>query len=504
MATANKSTGLQIALVFTVMATIIALVVAFLQYKRGNERDEQLTAEKAERTKVDGEYRVAMADVQTLKDILGWPNTAEVGKPQQEGDATVIGQCKKLLAEVLPGDTPPTVEATLHRLDADLNSVRQERGALKDQTLKLNDRIAALQGEYQKLVDAHEKARRDAEKDLNEAQASKENTVKEKEKELADRQAAVQELQATTQRQTQEMAQYKETSKKQTDNLEKINRDLRVEKERVDKASFEVPSGYVQLVDLDTKLVWINRGGADSLRKGTTFSVYKQINKGVARGSQDIKGAIEVTRIVGPHQAEARITRARIDEPIVAGDPIYTPLWRPGVKERFAVVGIIDLDNDGVSDRDVLHELVAASNGEIIDEVDDQGIRHPPQGAITVATKFLVIGKIPDYSQSRADQKEAHSRISALKKKMVDEAMENGVRVVSMEDFLNYIGYDAGRRIWRPGITEKWNLRSGGEGNVARPGSTIRQESGGTTSGVFSGKGNPRRESSGVRTPAGQ
>ena len=74
-----------------------------------------------------------------------------------------------------------------------------------------------------------------------------------------------------------------------------------------------------------------------------------------------------------------------------------------------------------------------------------------------------------------------------------------------MEDFLNYIGYDPGRRIWRPGITEKWNLRSGGEGNVARPGPVgVRQESGGTTSGVFSGKGNPRRESGGVRTPANQ
>ena len=44
---------------------------------------------------------------------------------------------------------------------------------------------------------------------------------------------------------------------------------------------------------------------------------------------------------------------------------------------------------------------------------------------------------------------------------MVAEALENGVRVVSMEDFLNYIGYDPGRRIWRPGITETWNLRSG-------------------------------------------
>ncbi|HUE13422.1 MAG TPA: hypothetical protein VMR25_04600, partial [Planctomycetaceae bacterium] len=187
------------------------------------------------------------------------------------------------------------------------------------------------------------------------------------------------------------------------------------------------------------------------------------------------------------------------------GDPIYTPLWRAGMKEKFAFVGLIDLDNDGVSDRDVLHEIVAASDGEIVDEVDDQGARHPTAGNITVATKFLVIGKIPDYSQSKPTEVEVHKKIADLKSKMVQEAQENGVRVVSMEDFLNYIGYDPGRRIWRPGITEKWNLRSGAQGNVARPGpSGSSTQSGGTTSGIFSGQGNPMRESGGTRSPSSQ
>ncbi len=143
---------------------------------------------------------------------------------------------------------------------------------------------------------------------------------------------------------------------------------------------------------------------------------------------------------------------------------------RPGVREKFAEVGIVDLDNTGVGDRDVLHNLVEAANGEIADEVDDHGVRHPPGGSITVATKFLVIGKIPDYSRSKPNEVEFHKKIAALKTKMVNEATENGVRVVSMEDFLRYIGYDAGRRLGRPGATTKWNLRSGAEGTVARLG----------------------------------
>jgi hypothetical protein len=504
MATANKSTGLQIALVFTVMATIIALVVAFLQFKHASEMDGKYADANSERQKVDGEFRVASEDLKTLKDFLGWPNTPEVGKLQAEGDATVVGQCKKLMAEVAPGDTAPTVEATLRRLGADLDAARQENSGLKADKVRLSERITALQTEYQKLVDAHENARKNAEKDRTEAQASKEDAVKDKEKEIAERQKKNEELQAALQQQGQEMTKLKDECKRRTDKLEKINVDLRMEKALVEKPTFEVPSGAVQWVDMDTKLVWINRGEVDALRKGTTFSVYKQINKGVARGSQDIKGAIEVTRITGPHQAEAKITRLKIDDPILAGDPIYTPLWRAGVKEKFAFVGLIDLDNDGVSDRDVLHDLVNASNGEIVDEVDDQGQRHPPAGNITVATKFLVIGKIPDYTESKPNEREGHKKIADWKTKMVTEALENGVRVVSMEDFLNYIGYDPGRRIWRPGITEKWNLRSGAQGTAARPDTVARPESGGTTSGIFSGKGNPMRESGGTRTPSAQ
>jgi hypothetical protein len=286
--------------------------------------------------------------------------------------------------------------------------------------------------------------------------------------------------------------------------LETINKGLRAVKDQAEKLSFEVPSGQIQLVDTDTNLVWINRGSADSLNKGTTFSVYKQINKGVARGLQEIKGAIEVTRVVSPHQSEARITKPKIEEPIVAGDPIYSPIWRSGMQEKFALVGLVDLDNDGVGDRDVLNDLVASAHGEITDFVDDQGQRHPANGNLTVATKFLVIGQIPDFAKAKPNEIEAFKRIADWKQKMSAEALENGVRIVSMEDFLNYMGYDAGRRIYRPGKSDKWNLRSGMEGTAERPDRSKRPDSSGTNSGIFKQDKTKMRESSGTRNPANQ
>src|SRR5580704_4353859 len=172
MATANKSTGLQIALVFAVMAAIIALVVAFLQYRHANEVDAQLTTDKTDKAKVEGELRLAQADLQTLKELIGFP-TSEVGKLQQEGDTTVVGQTRKLMAEVSAGEAATTVDASLRAAAGSLTQLRTELDGQRGSNAKLTDRIASLQGEYQKLVDRHDQARKDAESDRQAAQTSK-------------------------------------------------------------------------------------------------------------------------------------------------------------------------------------------------------------------------------------------------------------------------------------------------------------------------------------------
>ncbi|HEV3303102.1 MAG TPA: hypothetical protein VG055_25845 [Planctomycetaceae bacterium] len=504
MAAANKSTGLQIALVFTVMSMIIAFVVAFLQYRAAADAEAKLATDREAHSKTETEKTNAMNDLQSIKQFLGYPNTESIGKPDAEGENSVIGQLRGLMVKVAPGElTQPTVAATFQRIGQELDTLQTNRATLNAQTIDLNKRILALQGEYQAMVDTHAKAQQKAEQDRQEAQSSKEELVTNKEKALADRQKEIQDLQASNQQIKSDAGKRDELQAGRIGNLEKINTGLRTEKDAREKWSFEVPSGKVEWVDLDTRRVWINRGLRDNLRKGTTFSVYKQVNEGVARGLRDIKGAIEVTAVM-PDMAEARITRDRISDPIVKGDEIYTPLWAPGRKEKFAFVGLIDLDNDGVNDRDVLHDLVAASGGEIIDEVDDKGVRHPTAGNINVGTKFLVVGKIPDAYEAKPEDKEAYQRIGEAHKNMVKEAQEHGVRVVTLEDFLNYVGYEPGRRIWRPGITQTWNLHQGAAGNVARPDTKNRPESLGRTSRAFTNPNAPQTESMGTTSKAGQ
>ncbi len=497
MAAANKNTGLHIALVFTLMSTILALVLAFTQYRSAVTLEAEKQTETDKKNKSETERAQAATNLQNLRQFIGYPNTDEIGKSDADGDNSVIGQLRGLMAKVAPGElTQPTVAATLQRIGQELDTLQKDRAALNAQTIDLNKQVLALRTEYQGMVDAHTKAQQKAEADRTEAQTTKEEVVTKKEKEVNERQAKIQELQAENQQaKTDAQKQITEIGSRVT-NLEKINVGLRTEKDAREKWSFEVPSGKIEWVDLDTRHVWINRGLRDNLRKGTTFSVYKQVNEGVARGLRDIKGAIEVTNVMD-NMAEARITRDHISDPIVKGDAVYTPLWAPGRKEQFAFVGLVDLDNDGIPDREVLHDLVAASGGEITDEVDDKGVRHPTAGNINVGTKFLVVGKIPDAYEAKPEDKEPYRLIGEAHKKMVQDAQEHGVRVVTLEDFLNYIGYEPGRRIWRPGITQAWNLKQGMQGNMARPDSKNRPESMGRTSRAFTTPGAPQMESQG-------
>ena len=92
-----------------------------------------------------------------------------------------------------------------------------------------------------------------------------------------------------------------------------------------------------------------------------------------AVGGEDIKGSIEVTRVLEAHLSEARILTKTSITPMAKGDPIYSPLWSPGHGEAFSVIGIIDLDGDGKDDRDLFDESVQTAGGTIDNDVDPTG-----------------------------------------------------------------------------------------------------------------------------------
>jgi len=343
----------------------------------------------------------------------------------------------------------------LTTLKDDLANMTAAKQATEQQMLGLETRYKNVAEEHQKRAAA--------------AEADKRTVINERDEKIAAKDQEIATLrgeknQAQVELEQEKDARAKERKQLQEENLRLtlINDKLREELDEVKKESFEVGDGVITRVEYAANLVWINLGDADFLKPRMTFSVYSKDTPGVGRTPADVKGKIEVTRVTQPHLAEAKMIDEDPLRPIAPGDIIYTPLWSPGRPEKFAIVGKIDLDNDGRSDRDLFKQELAVRGAEITIEVDDEGVRHPSEDAqITEATKFLIIGSIPDPANfADAEQRQKAIKVGQEYKSLTNEARQHGVRIVTLSDFLAYIGFKPKQRLFVPGKSP-YNLKSG-------------------------------------------
>src|SRR5262249_20405665 len=111
---------------------------------------------------------------------------------------------------------------------------------------------------------------------------------------------------------------------------------------------FEQPQGKVDAIDRESRFAYINIGAADNVKPLLTFSVFSPGPEGrvdlyKAEGNQAErdkkraahepvpKGTLEVVSILGAHSSKARITNVRDPnrDPLMKGDFIFNPIWRP-------------------------------------------------------------------------------------------------------------------------------------------------------------------------------
>ncbi len=487
MASKQGFTAVHFSLIVFVCTTVILGASTYLYRSDLTQAAAKEKKATEELNKEQTAHRTLDNDIQTLKAKLGYQGQ-NIGPPDANGDGTVVGELTADILKTAPGDVAQgSVRELLQKLNEQIAKLNQERTSLVAEKEKLQATILALQGQYQQAVSANEQAREAAEKDRDAAQHSKEEAIAAKDKQVTDLNNRAEQLTLELNQERDAIAKLTAELNERINKLEQINTVLREKKEQEEDLSFDQPDGVVEWVDHNNKLVWINLGEADNLKKRTSFSVYTKGHYGVGhRDKQDIKGSIEVTKIIGPHQAEARITGPNIQDPIAPGDPIYTPLWGSGKYEHVALLGRMDLDSDGRSDRERLHEIIAAAGAVIDLEIDDQGERVPADGHLSVRTKFLILGEIPDISESKPDRKDADKKIVEKRREVMQEAQEQGVRVINLNDFLDYVGYKAKRRLWEAGVSDTWNLRKGARSTGVAPSITTPAVSAGQVAPIYS------------------
>ncbi len=464
-APANKPVGYQVSVIVLSLIVVILGTLIYMQVKQDREKQATYAKSEKDRQSVEAALKKRDEEYDDLKKIAG-NGFDEHGIGDDANTGKVRGAC---LADIAKAEVAElTYKAAINKLVQQSNDLKQDREKIRVDLEALQKNLLDLQRQYDVQVKTQTDGRSRAETDLTAAIKNKDEEVRALQKKVEERTQAANE--ANMELENEKTARATEVKKLNEDiaKLTAINIRLVNDIDELKKTSFEVPDGYVRWVDNQNGRVWINLGEADYLPKRMTFSVYAKNHNGVARGSEDIKGAIEVTRIIDAHTAEARIIKDDLYNAITKGDPIFTPIWSPGRRENFSFVGIIDLDGDGKSDRQKLHELVAGAGATIDNEVDDNGkrIRYTKfpndfvdhgEGVpgIDVNTKFLVVGQIPDITLAAKDEdKERITRILEKLKQIKAEAQQQGVRIVNLNDWLSWIGYVPQRRLYVPGTEQ--------------------------------------------------
>ena len=516
MAASNKSVGLQITLAIFAMLAVIGWVAFYMQFRELADNQARFATAGADKQAAENAARKGLDDIEAFKRVAGY-NQPEVGDADQSAANTVVGAIATDLGKVNAAHGPlPTTNlaAAIEFLSQRATDLSSEREQLQTQLATRNTELAALRGQYQQQVDTHQGARRSAETDLANLRDTTEEQLDARQQQIEDLRRSLNEVQVEFDEAT---ATWTAERKKYVENEEQLVLqvdDLREKLKAATRVSFERPDGLVRWIDNTAGLVWLNLGSQDRLRLRTTFSVYRKAHHGVARGAEDIKGQIEVTRIIDNHTAEARILNDDIYDPISKGDPVYTPLWSPGRTETFAVVGLVDLDQDGVLDRDQFHDIVADAGARLNHEVLDDGNRVRYEGfpdkflnwseggpTLESDTKYLILADIPDPSLAiREEDVVIRKAISAHLDAMRKEARLKGIEEIRLSDFLEHIGYRPQRRLYIPGLVDRpFNLRAGAA-SVGTNEVVGDRSAAGAVSGVYGRSKNLKPQSSAGQT----
>lgn len=148
-------------------------------------------------------------------------------------------------------------------------------------------------------------------------------------------------------------------------------------------------------------------------------------------------GNTAVTRIIGPHEAEARIVaQAKLTEPVMAGDSIFSPTFQRGQQTHFALAGRIDLRRGGKSDRDRLKSIISLNGGAVdAEQLADGRVA----GKMTIDTRYLVLGEKPDEKSS--------SQFVRGYTEMLGEATRLGIPTISVRSLWGRLGHDESPKV---------------------------------------------------------
>ncbi len=206
----------------------------------------------------------------------------------------------------------------------------------------------------------------------------------------------------------------------------KQNVALKAKVNEYEKEVFDLADGEIVQISESSNSVFIDMGRLDGIRANLTFAVYDQTANDFEKDRH--KAMIEVTEVLGPHLAKARVTKEDPKNPILTKDQILSATFDRGDAVTIALGGFFDLDRDGLSDLEKLKRMIVRNGGRVVASHDVDG---NITGEIDSTTRFFVLGPSP-----RSGASNVVKAMGTLK----EQAEGNSVDVIDLRKLLNWMG----------------------------------------------------------------
>ncbi|CAK9000742.1 Uncharacterized protein SCF082_LOCUS6628, partial [Durusdinium trenchii] len=299
------------------MATLILALVCYLTGKEYAKSFADAKQASDDAAAAQRELSNALSDIAALKELTGYQQAeVGVGSPAPQGSMrqAMLADLQALGREQQqPSPQNPTVAATLQSMRSALDAANTQVASLQQAVQDTESRLRQEQTAHRNNSDQLRTSQQDSEAQLQKLVSERDEMLSEKDREIARWRDEYRRTLVEKEQIADELQRVRKTKDQEIFELASIVDTLKQRIDEIEKVSFEVADGEIVRVDNTTRMVWINVGSLQNLRPQVTFSVYTQSHLGIGRGVEDIKAKIEVTEIVGPQLAAARILQEDLD-----------------------------------------------------------------------------------------------------------------------------------------------------------------------------------------------
>jgi hypothetical protein len=452
----------QITAIIAIILVVVLLVPLVMLGRNHQTLSEQTVQAKKDQSDAAQRAAAAEGETKTMKALLGVPDATVQEMQKQHAED---------LGKVLPGETGVTYHDAIAALLEDLAKERESKKQIEEKHAQLesdfnNERSKSKAVEDQVKADlAQSESARDAErKQFMDAKVELDRKLKEAQDQVDKTQNRLASEKNRLESESTQLANANKDIRDTNTNLAAMLEDIR-------NPNVEHPAGKIISVDQLAGSAIINLGSADGLLVRMMFSVYHSDITGLSFRTapagrdpvycdvcrRDIardvsKASVEVMRILGPRRAEVRILDDILTDPIMTGDVIYSPIWKPGQKIRFALTAGMRLPGTSDESGNESIKRLIEMNGGIVDCWIDESVEEGDdylQGSISDLTNFIVINE----SAARSLEPE----VARVQQGLVESAKNRAIKAISLSDLLSRMGwrnmtpvYTFGERVFTP------------------------------------------------------